>query len=422
MAPLPTELAAVPGDSEAVFDAAARFTTLAETLNEARTTLNTKAEDAVEALDGPRAEAFAEASGTVATRLEAVAGQLGIAGLALNDYGTVLASAQVAIDEFAAEWSDKQDIIDDASASDGEVSAARSRQSTLVGDAETARGELRTAASTATTTLDEATETLIPSAAGMTPEQILEEALGSWSGIVLDGRSANDLYSSFKQWTDPFLASQSVIGGVADLSVATSILRNWNAPYAAQLLLNQTRTLEEAKIAAALRVAGDAGDYRVLRQFFEAEEVISRARAGADAADAAMAGRVSRLSNAVLLTSKFAKFTGVLSVISGAYDIVNPSHDGWRGWGDRAAGALAVGGGGAMLLATAGLITLGPVGAAIALGAVVVAGVWTLGNLIYDNWDTITGALDTAWDASTDWVGDRWDDFTESDWNPVNWF
>ncbi len=431
---LPESLQAIPGDAESVFDASARFTALAESLEETRGTLGGKTDGAVESLDGPRAETFAEAAGTISTRLEATATQLSIAGLALNDYGTVLASAQTAVDDFGGEWQDKQDTIDELKDSDDPddaetVSDARSRQSTLESDGDDARSELNTAADTAASSLDEATEILIPDASGKSPATILEESLGSWANIVLDGQSANDFYTDFKQWTDPLLASQSAIGGAAGLNTAVSILKNWNVPHEASLLLEQTKTLEEAKIAAALKVSGDAGDYRVLRQFFEAEEVISKARAGSEAADAAMAGRLSRLSQGVMLTSKFAKFTGVLSVVSGAYDIVNPSHEGWRGYGDRAAGALAVGGGGAAILATAGLITLGPIGGAIAVGAMAVAGVWTLGNLVYDNWDNITGAVSDATDwcgdrlnDAKDWAGDRMDDLAESNLNPGNWF
>jgi hypothetical protein len=49
------------------------------------------------------------------------------------------------------------------------------------------------------------------------------------------------------------------------------------------------------------------------------------------------------------------------------------------------------------------------VGVGVVVGAGVVAGAWALGNLVYDNWDSISGAASTAWD----WAGDRVGDIGE---------
>ncbi|MEV7606947.1 hypothetical protein AB0N65_16055 [Paenarthrobacter sp. NPDC089322] len=81
-----------------------------------------------------------------------------------------------------------------------------------------------------------------------------------------------------------------------------------------------------------------------------------------------------------------------LNIVGGISDMINPEHDGWRGTGDRIAGGLSVVGGvGSIMLMTAGgAALLGPIGAPIVIGAGIVAGAWALGNLVADNWDSIS--------------------------------
>lgn len=81
-----------------------------------------------------------------------------------------------------------------------------------------------------------------------------------------------------------------------------------------------------------------------------------------------------------------------LNIVGGISDMINPQHDGWRGTGDRIAGGLSVVGGvGSIMLMTAGgAALLGPIGAPIVIGAGIVAGAWALGNLVADNWDSIS--------------------------------
>ncbi|GAA2863844.1 hypothetical protein [Paenarthrobacter ilicis] len=81
-----------------------------------------------------------------------------------------------------------------------------------------------------------------------------------------------------------------------------------------------------------------------------------------------------------------------LNIVGGISDMINPQHDGWRGTGDRVAGGLSVVGGvGSIMLMTAGgAAMLGPIGAPIVIGAGIVAGAWALGNLVADNWDSIS--------------------------------
>lgn len=115
---------------------------------------------------------------------------------------------------------------------------------------------------------------------------------------------------------------------------------------------------------------------------------------------------------------------GALGVVTGIKDMIAPPHDGWRGVGDRIAGGLSViGGAGSMAVMLGAGAALGPVG----LGVVAVAGagaaLWTAGNAIVDNWDSITAtagdiggaaqdlagdvsdAASNAWDGVTSWAG-----------------
>jgi len=97
----------------------------------------------------------------------------------------------------------------------------------------------------------------------------------------------------------------------------------------------------------------------------------------------------SRLSKGLRVAGALA---APLNIVGGISDMINPQHDGWRGTGDRVAGGLSVVGGvGSIMLMTAGgAALLGPIGAPIVIGAGIVAGAWALGNLVADNWDSIS--------------------------------
>lgn len=104
-------------------------------------------------------------------------------------------------------------------------------------------------------------------------------------------------------------------------------------------------------------------------------------------------------SPAFLEASKFSQGLRVagalaapLNIVGGISDVVNPQHEGWRGTGDRIAGGLSVasGVGSVMLMTAGGAALLGPIGAPIIVGAGIVAGAWALGNLVADNWDSIS--------------------------------
>ena len=85
-----------------------------------------------------------------------------------------------------------------------------------------------------------------------------------------------------------------------------------------------------------------------------------------------------------------------LSVAHNFGEVIAPSHPGARGWGDRAAGLAGAAGGATLLLTSAGLIALGPAGAAAAVGGLVVASAWQLGNLVYDHREEIRDGLATG--------------------------
>ncbi|GAB4097908.1 hypothetical protein [Sinomonas halotolerans] len=162
----------------------------------------------------------------------------------------------------------------------------------------------------------------------------------------------------------------------------------WNAINAARL------GLDDWKLTKSLFTSwADVGELardgiRSLRAGDSLSDVYQTMRAGIPYSEAfENAGRFSqsmRWAGAI---------AGPFAVAGGIHDIISPSHDGWRGTGDRVAGGLsAVGGVGSMMLATAGgAALLGPIGAPIVIGAGLVAAGWTVGNLVYDNWDSITG-------------------------------
>ncbi len=98
-----------------------------------------------------------------------------------------------------------------------------------------------------------------------------------------------------------------------------------------------------------------------------------------------------------------------LTVISAIGDIrTGGGHQGWRGWATR---GFAVGGGtGAVVLIAGGVgaVATAPITATVAAVAVTGYALWSAGNYAYDHWDSI----ERAYQVSTGWVADRWDDAT----------
>jgi hypothetical protein len=137
-----------------------------------------------------------------------------------------------------------------------------------------------------------------------------------------------------------------------------------------------------------------------------ARQNISAVKAAGLAANVAQETAELRFVETVKLTSKFAKFTGVLAIASGVQDIVSPdpNHHGWRSGADRLAGVVSATAGTAALTATLSTVAfLGPAGAAIIAGALLATAAWTLGNLVYDHRKWIGHKLSDA----GGWAGDR---------------
>jgi uncharacterized protein YukE len=110
-----------------------------------------------------------------------------------------------------------------------------------------------------------------------------------------------------------------------------------------------------------------------------------------------------------------------LTVLTGVADMfTGGGYDGARGWATRGFGLAGAAGAGTLIAVGTGALALGPVGLAVAGGAVLAYGAWSVGNLIWDNreaigdfvssagkavWDGAT----TAWNATTDAVSDAAD-------------
>lgn len=105
---------------------------------------------------------------------------------------------------------------------------------------------------------------------------------------------------------------------------------------------------------------------------------------------------------------------GAFSVIGGIDQMFNPQYDGWRGGVDRVMGGIGVAGGVATIGMFLGVAAFAnPVGIGIAVGAGLVTGAWALGNLVYDNWDTISAFasdpmpyLADGWKETQEFAGD----------------
>lgn len=169
-------------------------------------------------------------------------------------------------------------------------------------------------------------------------------------------------------------------------------------------LLSATRLGDAAEIAAATK-----GVYR------GAGGLVGRTAASIGAAeDFGIVGKLSNMAGLASSAGTIARVVGtaggVFGVVGGLNQMFNTQYDGVRGGVDRVMGGLSViGGAGGIAMALGGAAMLGPVGVGIAVGAGVVAGAWALGNLVYDNWDSISGAASTA----VDWTGDRLSDVGE---------
>jgi uncharacterized protein YukE len=205
-------------------------------------------------------------------------------------------------------------------------------------------------------------------------------ALGSVGGLVAGGKALKDAWKLFGRGKS-----------------YTSFLRN--ALGAAKLYGPAVRFVTGAGTAADTAAFIRMG--QLLKQMDNAKDVF---RFGVPPKGGPLAGLRTVAGRAFL----------PLTAISGAMDVfTGGGYDGARGWATRAFGAAGLAGSGAIMLGLAS----NPIGWAVAGGAVLAYGAWSLGNFVYDNWDNITEFAGKAADwtgerlsEARDWAGDRLSD------------
>lgn len=88
-----------------------------------------------------------------------------------------------------------------------------------------------------------------------------------------------------------------------------------------------------------------------------------------------------------------------LTIFSGLKDLWDGGgREGWRGWATRGFGLAGAAGAATLLIGGTALVVSAPVTATVAAVAVVGYGLWSAGNYVYDNWDTIRGTAGRVWE------------------------
>jgi hypothetical protein len=213
---------------------------------------------------------------------------------------------------------------------------------------------------------------------------------GGWPG---GGELGND--GGF-DWTWGVAGTLGALG-LKGFTTYLAASKAWKTGSALASFVQATRLGDAARIAdATTDVYRGAGG------------LVGRTAAGLNLAeDLGTVGRLSNLAGLGSYASTIGRFAGVAGGVFGIYggyqQITNSQYDGVRGGVDQVMGGLSIiGGAGGMAIALGGAAMLGPVGVGIVVGAGVVAGAWALGNMVYDNWDTISGAVGDA----AGWVSD----------------
>lgn len=172
-----------------------------------------------------------------------------------------------------------------------------------------------------------------------------------------------------------------------------------------------TRMLQMAKdgFSAVGKVMTAFRQTRALMDFVRALDTVGDAARSAETF--IRSGMLAEATRSMSKLGSLGRFAGgglgVLSIVGGVSDMINPPHDGWRGVGDRIAGGMSViSGAGGLAVALGAGAALGPVG----LGAIAIIGagaaLWTAGNAIYDNWDSISAFAGDAVGAVKDFGND----------------
>lgn len=237
-----------------------------------------------------------------------------------------------------------------------------------------------------------------------------ESTSNDYSGIGggTGGTEVGGASDSGFNWAGLGLAGMLGAKGIGFALAATKAIKTGPALAG---LLSATRLGDAAKIADATQDV-----------FRGAGGLVGRTAAGLGVAeDFGLIGKASGLVGLASSAGTIARVAGtaggVFGVVGGFNQMFNTQYDGVRGGVDRVMGGLSViGGAGGIAMALGGAAMLGPVGVGIAVGAGVVAGAWALGNLVYDNWDSISGAaewvgggISDGWNAATDAVGNMAD-------------
>jgi hypothetical protein len=341
----------------------------------------------------PVATEFAQLAGAHTKRLSAAVSQIEGAAGAVKGYGQALQAAQESIDAFTAAWQGQQQTVDGAT-STGEPLAGRSDAIREQGRIEEqARQELTRFDRTAkgmTALLDDSTTALAGGgAAGKTPEQLFDSVMGAWKqinpGIKLG------------------LTGAKVYGVVTKTSQALTAVRTYADANRAATLLQQTKGLA---LATAKVLIQDGGRYnRIPGQLGMLARDIRDARRVADAASTVAETRYLTFYKSIVPVTRLSKGLAIAGIAGGAYDLfANPLNEtGVRRGVSVTMDVVGIGASGAALAASAGLLTLGPVGVGIIAGALVATAAWGAGTYIYDHWDGITKGVSTA----GKWIGDK---------------
>lgn len=202
------------------------------------------------------------------------------------------------------------------------------------------------------------------------------------------------------------------------VSMAKSV---WGAPDKVRKLINYFRTAKDLSAVAAELAANekqwgailsaveqtlDTRTMASLNTYMQAQEELSHLQYTKLFAegDNLLAGRA--LVDAATMTGKLGTFLGVTGLVAGGYDLYDLANN-WDQTSTEdkilrlAGGTTGMLSGGGGLLAAAGVITLGPVGA----GVLLTAGLVSAGIAVYQNWDEITHGVSVA----ADFVGDQID-------------
>jgi hypothetical protein len=400
----------VPGDPTAVFQAAQRFLAMAGDVEAQRAAFARASGQVVAGLRGARAADVAQATGPVGVRLRTVSEQFALAHDVLQIYGVVLSAAQERLAQLAAQYGE---LVRLHAAGDGDPQTAAVAQPFEIEAAEVCR-EWQVARQRAVAGLTGAAEVLVPRAGGKGPDEVYREALGAWRGMVQAGSTTLSWYQAMRAWTDPVLTGMDLRESRGRVELAVRVLKTWQAQGQAELLAIQTAKLHEVCVDMTLWMGKDPESYEVLRTHFTGREAISEAEEGARRAAVVAGESREGFVEAVRLGTPFAKVTGVLSVGSGVYEMVSPSHTGWRGWGDRFAGGFGTTG---VVLAAVG----GPE-IAVPVGAVLIAGsaIWSAGNLAVDNWSEIKSGVSKGAEGVEKGAKDAWGSFVDGGRSAVN--